>query len=213
MRYNQQLLAAAVIAAFAAGGMSGVMAADDKKQGASSSGASQDKSRSAAGGASGKSAEAPSPNAPVIVLMPIAVVTKSNLSDGCWARLYDSTDFKGNQLTLVGPVDMPNMRTAFGTDWSGQFDSLQTGPKATLTVFDNENYKEKAATFKAGQKVKDLDEKMGSFEQVRSVKIACAGGGKTAQQGQDSSAASGSSSSGSGSSAAASGGKTEKSSK
>lgn len=204
MRNSQQLLAAAVIAAFAAGGMTGAVAADDKKQ-------SQDKSRSAAGG--GKSADAASPNAPIIVLMPVAVVSKSNFSDGCWARLYDSTDFKGNQLTLVGPVDMPNMRTAFGTDWSGQFDSLQTGPKATLTVYDNENYKEKAASFKAGQKVKDLDEKMGAFEQVRSAKIACAGGGKTAQQDKGSSAASGSSSSGSGSSAAASGGKTEKSSK
>jgi hypothetical protein len=76
---------------------------------------------------------------------------------------------------------MPNMRTAFGTDWSGEFDSIQVGPKARLTVYDNENYAQKAATFKPGQKVADLDEKMGMFEQIRSAKIACTGGTPTAQ--------------------------------
>jgi hypothetical protein len=126
----------------------------------------------------------------------VAIATTETFSNGCWARLYDSTDFKGNQLSLVGPVDMPNMRTAFGTDWSGQFDSLQVGPKATLTVYDNENYAQKAATFKPGQKVQDLDEKMGTFEQIRSAKISCAGGGRTAQGEADSSSSSGASSSG-----------------
>lgn len=117
--------------------------------------------------------------APVIVLMPLAITTAPDFSNGCWARLYDSTDYKGDRLALVGPIDMPNMRTAFGTDWSGDFDSIQTGPKATLTVYDAENYKDKAATFGPGKAVRDLDEKMGLFEQIRSVKIACTSGTKT----------------------------------
>lgn len=60
------------------------------------------------------------------------------LGDGCWAQLYDGENFQGNQLTLVGPVDMSNMRTAFGTDSSGEFDSIMAGPRATVTVYDNE---------------------------------------------------------------------------
>lgn len=122
-----------------------------------------------------KSAQA-SKGAPMIVLVPMVVATRQDFSNGCWARLYDSTDFQGNELQLVGPVDMPNMRTAFGTDWSGQFDSIAVGPKARLTVYDNENYGEKAATFKSGQKVADLDEKMGTFENISSVKVACTSG-------------------------------------
>jgi hypothetical protein len=189
-----RLLPFAVAAAFAASGAA--IAADDKqKDKSAASGASQSKQKSSSAGAA-------SPNAPIIVLVPVAVATTSSFGDGCWVRLHDSTDFKGNQLSLVGPVDMPNMRTAFGTDWSGQFDSVQVGPKATVTVYDNENYMQKAATFKAGQKVKDLDEKMGTFEQIRSVKVACAG--KTAQKNEGSSAASGGSSS-SGSASSASG--------
>ena len=87
----------------------------------------QDKQKSSSG------ASAPPPGTPLIVLVPVQVASTDSFSNGCWARLYDSTDFRGNQLSLVGPVDMPNMRTAFGTDWSGQFDSIAVGPKARLT--------------------------------------------------------------------------------
>jgi hypothetical protein len=137
--------------------------------------------------------EAPQ-GAPLIVLVPVAVASSDSLGDGCWARLYDGANFRGNQLSLVGPVDMPNMRTAFGTDWGGEFDSIQVGPKASVTVYDNENHREKAATFKAGQRVPDLSDKVGLFEDIRSLKIACAGGGPAAKQGgQNSSASTGSS--------------------
>jgi hypothetical protein len=146
----------------------------------------QDKQKSSSG------ASAPPPGAPLIVLVPVQVASTDSFSNGCWARLYDSTNFRGNQLSLVGPVDMPNMRTAFGTDWSGQFDSIAVGPKARLTVYDNENYGQKAATFKPGQKVADLDEKMGFFENISSVKVACTGGSPTAKSGQGSASAGGS---------------------
>lgn len=174
---RKHLVAASIAAAF--GLSTGALAAGDKQ-----SGASQDKSRVSqekrSGAASGASAGA---NSPMIVLVPMVVASSPDFSNGCWARLYDSTNFKGNTLALVGPVDMPNMRTAFGTDWSGQFDSIAVGPKARLTVYDNENYGEKAATFKPNQKVADLDEKMGFFENISSVKVACTGGTPTAKQG------------------------------
>jgi hypothetical protein len=190
------VLAAAVAAAFAT---TGALAQSNKKQDSSSAsqgasgGASQQSKQNRQGASSGASV---SPNAPIIVLVPVQVASSDSFSNGCWARLYDSTDFKGNQLSLVGPVDMPNMRTAFGTDWSGQFDSIAVGPKATLTVYDNENYKEKAATFKSGQKVADLDQKMGLFENISSVRVACKGGAPTAQSGQSGGASSGGSASG-----------------
>jgi hypothetical protein len=168
-----KLMAAAVAGALAA---SGALAQGQDKENASSA------------------ASAP-PGAPLIVLVPVQVASSDSFSNGCWARLYDSTNFRGNQLSLVGPVDMPNMRTAFGTDWSGQFDSIAVGPRARLTVYDNENYAQKAATFKPGQKVADLDEKMGLFEDISSVKVACTGGSPTAQSGANRSASAGASAS------------------
>jgi hypothetical protein len=185
MMKRNKLLAVAVAAAFVAGGVSGALAAEDKQQSRSG------QERSASAGATA------SPDAPIIVLVPVQLASRDTLGNGCWAHLYDSTNFAGNQLSLVGPVDMPNMRTAFGTDWSGQFDSIAVGPKARLTVYDNENYGQKAATFKPGQKVADLDEKMGTFENISSVKVACTGGTPTAQSGQGGSASAGGSTSGS----------------
>lgn len=66
-----------------------------------------------------------------------------------------------------------------GTDWSGSFDSVQVGPKATVTVYDNENYTQKVATYKPGQRIADLGETRGFFEDIRSLKIACAGSAAT----------------------------------
>ena len=186
--HRKHLVAVAIAAAFAVPGAA--IAAEQEKQERSS----------AASGATPAGA-----SAPMIVLVPMVVASAPDFSNGCWARLYDSTDFRGNTLALVGPVDMANMRTAFGTDWSGQFDSIAVGPKARLTVYDNENYGEKAATFKPGQKVADLDEKMGLFENISSVKVACTGGTPTAQRGEGGSASSGA--------ATASGGTSDRSNK
>jgi hypothetical protein len=176
---TRRYLALAGATAFTLSGAA--LAADDSQKDQSAAGGSSQSKQKGASGSAGSSA----PNAPIIVLVPLAVATTTTFADGCWVKLHDATDFKGNQLSLVGPVDMPNMRTAFGTDWSGQFDSVEVGPKATVTVYDNENYAQKSATFKPGTKAPDLDEKMGTFEQIRSVKVACAGGGKTAQQDED----------------------------
>lgn len=55
----------------------------------------------------------------------------------CWVRLYDREGFRGDRLTLLGPINMPAMIGPFGTDWENEVRSLQTGPKANVTVFDN----------------------------------------------------------------------------
>lgn len=120
-----------------------------------------------------KDAATPSATAPVVVLVPVTVVNTDKFANGCWARLYDSTDFKGDQLTVVGPAAMPDMTSHWDVNWAGTFDSVVTGPNAQLTVYDNENYKDKAKVFKSGQRVADLDEKMGFFESVKSVKVNC----------------------------------------
>ena len=114
--------------------------------------------------------------APTVVLVPLTLAIDRTFANGCWARLYDGRDFRGDRLALVGPADMPDMRTGFGKDWGGEFDSVEVGPKATLTVYDGENYSDRAASFKPGERITDMGERMGLFEDVRSLKLACAGG-------------------------------------
>jgi hypothetical protein len=110
--------------------------------------------------------------APIIVLVPFAYGTDEKLANGCWARLYQDENFRGDLLSVVGPVDIPNSRVA-GFEWGRRFDSVIVGPKATVTAYDNHDFRQKTATFKPGQKVPDLDEKMGFFQNIRSLKVAC----------------------------------------
>ena len=130
-----------------------------------------------------QSADAGAQNAAaLVVLMPVAIASTDNLGNGCWARLYDGQNFSGATLSLVGPIEMPNMRTPFGTDWSGEFDSVAVGPKARVTVYDNENYSQRVANFDPGERIANLGGQMGLFEQVRSLKIACNDPARTADQ-------------------------------
>lgn len=181
---NKRLVCTAVAAALYAATALAADKGDDSGNAAASGGSSKQSSKAQSSKADG---EKLSPLA--VVLVPVLIAEKQDLGE-CWARLYTDENFHGDQLSLVGPVDMPNMRTPFGRDWSGEFESIAVGPKATVTIYDNENYAQKAATFKAGQRVPKLDKKLGFFEQVHSVKIACAGGQRTAGTEPDSAAGS-----------------------
>jgi hypothetical protein len=111
----------------------------------------------------------------VTVLVPLDMENKADtsLASGCWAKLYGQDDFKGDTLTLVGPVDMSDMRGPFGVQWDDKVNSIKAGPQATVRIYDNANFKDKAATVRAGEQVQEISQKMGLFEDVESIRIRC----------------------------------------
>jgi hypothetical protein len=112
--------------------------------------------------------------AAVLLLIPINAPEQNQWKNkGCWAKFYDDQNYRGDNLTLLGPVDMADMTGPFGIDWKGKISSVETGPKARVLVYDNENFKDLVATFKPGQKSPDVSKKMGFFDEFGSIKIAC----------------------------------------
>lgn len=109
---------------------------------------------------------------PVIVMFPPATNVDNNFSKGCWARLYSDDNFRGESLTISGPGDFAYLRTSYA-NFLRKWDSIAVGPKASLLAYDNPNYTQPVATFKPGQRVKDLDDKLGLFENIRAVRISC----------------------------------------
>lgn len=110
----------------------------------------------------------------VMLLIPINAPEHNQWKKkGCWAKFYDNQNYGGDNLTLLGPVDMADMTGPFGVDWKGKISSVETGPKARVLVYDNENFKDLVATFKPGQKSADVSKKMGFFDEFGSIKIAC----------------------------------------
>ncbi|SEO71464.1 hypothetical protein [Nitrosovibrio sp. Nv6] len=111
--------------------------------------------------------------APIIMLVPPIFAIDSQRAGGCWARLYPSENYKGDVLLLAGPIDVPKARVG-DFDWGRKYESLVVGPDATLTVYDNEFFKDKVATFEQGQRAPKLDKKLGLFENIRSLTLSCA---------------------------------------
>lgn len=164
--------------------------ADDSAKVASAAGAAQGQAGTSAAsgqsGTAGSGAAAPVRDAPprkagdgsrqkvTYLLVPLAAPEQNQwMKKGCWARLYDNQNFSGDSLTLMGPADMPDMTGPFGIDWKGKISSVETGAKARLLVYDNEEFRDLVATFKPGQKSADVSKKMGFFDEFSSLKIVC----------------------------------------
>ena len=168
MAFSQDKAGANSPAASAAPGQSGNSAAGavgpNDATGASANANADKQSKQKAGASS----------AAVLLLIPVNAPEQNQWKKkGCWAKFYDDKNYGGDNLTLLGPVDMADMTGPFGIDWKGKVSSVEAGPKARVLVYDNENFKDLVATIKPGQKSPDVSKKMGFFDEFGSIKISC----------------------------------------
>ena len=94
------------------------------------------------------------------------------MARGCWVRFFNEESYRGRSLTLAGPVQMPKIHIPGGlwVKWS----SVIVGPRATVTTYDFEHYKNATAVLRPGQRIANLrDRKLGLFEDIHSLRIAC----------------------------------------
>lgn len=59
----------------------------------------------------------------------------------CWVDLFDDTQYEGKQTRVKGPAKLKNLNKVNGESWDKRIESTIVGPKATLTVFENKNFK------------------------------------------------------------------------
>lgn len=112
------------------------------------------------------------PDLPSVIVVPPNQAFDEKLGNGCWVRFFDDKSYRGRSLTLVGPVEMPKIHIPGGlwVNWS----SAVVGPKATVDTFDYEQFQNRTAVLRPGQRIPDLkDRKLGLFEDIHSVRIAC----------------------------------------
>lgn len=112
---------------------------------------------------------------PLIIIAPTEVRTDPTLAKGCWVRLYPEPNFQGmDDLTIAGPISLPSLHTPVGIDWKHKTESLLVGPKATVTVYENQSYRDKAATLQPGTKEAQLRKNLKFTMSIDSLKISCA---------------------------------------
>jgi hypothetical protein len=110
---------------------------------------------------------------PVIMMVPMEISDKAAMDKGCWVKLYDKKNFNGDNLLIVGPVNLPRMIGPFGVNWENKVRSLETGPKTNLTIFDNRDFKDEDKFIDPGKKVPNLSKAMGFFDDFRSMILSC----------------------------------------
>ena len=97
----------------------------------------------------------------------------SHLASGCWVKFYSGDDFEGRSVSIVGPANVKEMRSPYGTGMNN-WESAEVGPNATVTTYDDENFGSRNATLNAGQRYPDLDDsKLGLFDDIESLKVNC----------------------------------------
>jgi hypothetical protein len=118
------------------------------------------------------------------LVMPVNLQTQSDsMSRGCWVRLYSGENFEGRYVTIVGPSEVRELRSPYGTGLT-KWDSAIVGPNATVTTFDGDNFDDRNATLRAGQRYPELDDsKLGLFQDIESVRVTCSAQGQSGQTG------------------------------
>lgn len=71
----------------------------------------------------------------------------------CWVEFFQDSQYAGKHFRLNGPIQLENLRDVAGENWESRIASLKTGPKAKLTVFENNNFQ---LTLKAMERYPEL---------------------------------------------------------
>jgi hypothetical protein len=68
---------------------------------------------------------------------------EKTFNEGCWIIIHEDTGFSGKSLRLDGPIQFTNLKRLPGADqdWGDKIGSIETGPNARLTVYDDEDFK------------------------------------------------------------------------
>ena len=110
--------------------------------------------------------------APVIMLVPVEVSNRA-LDTGCWAQFYDERNFAGDMLTVVGPASIDSMDKGSGKQLKRSIDSLVTGPKTLLQVYEHQMFKDRVVDFAPNSKEAGLVRKLGFGGNIQSLQLTC----------------------------------------
>ncbi|MBC7415216.1 MAG: hypothetical protein H7327_09815 [Herminiimonas sp.] len=111
---------------------------------------------------------------PLVRLDPTELRGHPTLAKGCWVWLFPKKNYKGSgDIAISGPVDVRSLHTPLGLDWKQKTESVIVGPKATVTVFETENFGDRQAVFKPSTRILNMRKKLRFTQSIDSLKVAC----------------------------------------
>ncbi len=110
---------------------------------------------------------------PVVVVVPVQL-TDPALQSGCWVQFYNERNFSGDIITMTGPGELQSADKGTGKELKRHIDSLVTGPKATLRVYEHALFKDRAVTFGPNSREGGLITRLGFGGNIQSLQLECA---------------------------------------
>lgn len=97
-----------------------------------------------------------------------------SMKDGCWAQVYDEDGLTGDALTIMGPIDIPDVGGSgvFGIEWKDRISSIETGKRAEMIIYDNANLNDPLVRIGPDQKA-NINNAIRTLGEIRSLKINC----------------------------------------
>lgn len=110
--------------------------------------------------------------APLILMVPIEISAQA-LQAGCWAQFYEQKEFKGDMLTLVGPTQLDALDKGTAKQLKREIDSIVTGPKTTLKVYEHRLFKDRMVEFAANSRDGNVGKTLGFGGRIESIQLTC----------------------------------------
>lgn len=126
--------------------------------------------------APGKSAQAiPGPAIPPLILLdPTEIRSHPTSARGCWVWMFPQPGLKGeHDVAVAGPIALSSLHTPAGLDWHNKAESLIVGPKATVTVYENQDFRGESKVFAPGAQIGHLRKEGKLIQSIDSLKISC----------------------------------------
>ena len=110
--------------------------------------------------------------APLVLMVPVEVSNQA-LQAGCWAQFYEQKDFKGEMLTLVGPTQLDALDKGSAKQLKRDIDSIVTGPKTVLKVYEHRLFKDRMVEFAANAREGNARKALGFGGRIESIQLTC----------------------------------------
>ncbi len=92
----------------------------------------------------------------------------------CWVWVYEKPNFQGENDVLCGPFKRSNLQkmpNAHNTDWADNIGSMRVGPRATLRVWEDDNFEGPSFFVEAGVAIPNLE--AANRDEVESMELFC----------------------------------------
>jgi len=92
----------------------------------------------------------------------------------CWIEIFedDNYDVDDPHVKIQGPKEFATMKNLEGKDWANDIESVIVGSNASVSAYEDKDFKGTEITFAPSQRVPNLG-KLDMANDIESMKITC----------------------------------------